>query len=209
MDKADSGSAPAFLSAEVDLFLNAAIDRFITKRMFGNNVRKTGFEEDQKRRDDLRNLIKDYAETPNVATSDNKDGGQFIGLPDDYRHALSEECTLNYGDPRIPVQPLTYDRYTKVMDDPFKRISNKIAYRLDYSGDTFEIIALGTVHKYHLRYVSTPTSVILNTGDGVSVDCSLAEYTHREIVRMAVLEALENIEDPRYQSSKTELNEIE
>ena len=35
--------------------------------------------------------------------------------------------------------------------------------------------------------------------------CILAKHTHLEIVRMAVVEALENVEQPRYQTSKIEL----
>ena len=52
-------------------------------------------------------------------------------------------------------------------------------------------------------------SVKLPAGDDLGQDCDLAKHTHREIVRMAVVEALEGIESPRYQSSKIELNEIE
>tara|TARA_R110002096_G_C14384568_1_gene706035 strand:+ start:99 stop:770 length:672 start_codon:yes stop_codon:yes gene_type:complete len=210
MDKADSGSAPAFLSTEIDLFLNAAIEKFITKRTFGGNPRKTGVEENQKRRDDLRNLIKNYEAVPNQPNSSNKEGGQFVPLPKDYRHSLSEECVVK-GAPtkKVPVKPLTYDRYTKVIDDPFNTISPNVVYRLDYQGDKFELLSTGGVNKYYLRYISIPDPVSMGIGDAPFVNCSLAEHTHREIVRMAVLEALENIQDPRYQSSKSELNEIE
>jgi len=210
MDKADSGSAPSYLTTEIDSFLNAAIEKFITKRMFGNNPRKTMFEEDQKRRDDLRNLIKNYEVSPIANIADNKDGGQFVYLPADYRHSLSEECTL-LSNPlkKVSVKPLTYDRYNKVVNDPFNKVSSKLVYRLDYLGDKIELISTGGVSKYYLRYIIVPEPVILAQGDTLSVSCSLAEHTHREIVRMAVVEALENIEDPRYQSSKIELNELE
>ena len=182
LDKADSGSAPAFLSTEIDSFLNAAIERFITKRAFSNNSRGTGFEEDQKRRDDLRNIIKDYSVVPSATGDDNKDGGQFASLPVDYRHAISEECTLMDNiTKKVAIKPLTYDRYTKVVDDPFNSVSSKVVYRLDFQGDKVELLSKVGVHKYYLRYLSVPTPVL----------------------------SLENIEDPRYQSSKIELNEIE
>ena len=57
MDKGDSFDAPSFLEEEIDSFLNISQEKFISKRAFGNNTRRTNFEEDQKRRDDLRTLI--------------------------------------------------------------------------------------------------------------------------------------------------------
>ena len=205
LDKAGGAGAPAFLSSEIDIFLNAAIERFITKRAFGNNPRRTTFEEDQKRRDDLRNVIGNYMTrnfTPDVTNA--KPNGIFVTLPEDYRHAINEECALESGE-RVSVKPITYDRYNKMIDDPFNTLSPDSVYRLDYSSNKFELVSLQRIGSYHLRYIKVPKGVSLTN----NIDCSLADHTHREIVRMAVLEALENIESPRYQSSKIELNEIE
>ena len=212
MDKADGGGSPSFLSTEIDKFLNAAIERFVSKRAFGNNPRRTGFEEDQKRRDDLRNLI--VTDSSFSLTSDGlKPNSILVSLPTNYRHALNEEVWVTVlgedSGRRIGVKPITHDRYNKIVDDPFNKPDKNTIYRLDYGGDTVELIAaVGTyINKYYLRYLKNPAVV-----DGVStpnVSCDLADHTHREIVRMAVVEALENIEDPRYQSSKIELNEIE
>ncbi len=217
IDKADSGGAPSFLLSEVDVFLNAAIERFVSKRAFGNNPRRTTFEEDQKRRDDLRNLITHYSTIPvSVDLSGaNKVNGRFVNLPKDYRHAINEEASINFTassgtgvlSKRVKVTPITHDRYNKIIDDPFNKPGKNTVYRLDYSDDKFELIsAEGTsIDKYYLRYIKNP--LIVSNAD--KVHCDLANHTHREIVRMAVLEALENIESPRYQSSKIELNEIE
>lgn len=213
MDKADGAGAPSFLGPEIDLFLNAAIERFVSKRAFGNNPRRTGFEEDQKRRDDLRNLITTAAidpETVDVAL--NKPNGLFFPLPTEYRHSINEEATITGEDvtDRVGVKPITHDRYNKIIDDPFNKPKKNIVYRLDHGVDKFELIcSVGkTITKYYLRYLKNP-AVVYNNSVGTSIDCDLAVHTHREIVRMAVVEALENIEDPRYQSGKIELNEIE
>ena len=208
LDKVDSSAAPLFLDVEMDKLLNIAQDKFITKRAFGNNPRRTTFEEDQKRRDDLRNLIKNDIISPNDFSSDNnKPNGLFFSLPEDYRHSINEEALLE-GAGRISVKPITHDRYNKIMDDPFNKPTENSVYRLDFSGDTHELISEGNVLEYHLRYISNPTE-IGSTQDNETQNCDLADHTHKEIVRMAVLEALENIESPRYQSSKIELNEIE
>tara|TARA_R110000737_G_scaffold327576_1_gene341900 strand:+ start:283 stop:960 length:678 start_codon:yes stop_codon:yes gene_type:complete len=212
MDKADAVGAPNFISAEIDRFLNAAIERFVSKRAFGNNPRRLGFEEDQKRRDDLRELITTHTASSGDFTSDdaNKPGGRFVKLPDDYRHAINEESLLSYkdgGKSRVGVKPITHDRYNKIIDDPFNSPIKDSVYRLDYSSNSFEIIVPvgSTLSAYILRYLKNPDEVSKTD----SKDCNLAKHTHREIVRMAVLEALSNIEDQRYQASKIELNEIE
>tara|TARA_Y100000004_G_scaffold62249_4_gene69724 strand:- start:2859 stop:3536 length:678 start_codon:yes stop_codon:yes gene_type:complete len=212
IDKADSGGAPSFLPSEIDVFLNAAIERFVSKRAFGNNPRRTTFEEDQKRRDDLRNLIlQDTINPENVDLSGaNKINGIFVRLPRNYRHAINEEAQIELSDRSlhtVSVKPITHDRYNKIIDDPFNKPEQHTVYRLDYSGDRFELICgEGTrLSKYYLRYIKHPNVVDYSDNKG----CDLSEHTHREIVRMAVLEALENIESPRYQSSKIELNEIE
>ncbi len=217
IDKADSGGAPSFLSSEIDVFLNAAIERFISKRAFGNNSRRTTFEEDQKRRDDLRNLIVHASLNPDSVdlSGSNKVNGRFVQLPKHYRHAINEEAMISLegsqvtipSSKRVSVTPITHDRYNKIIDDPFNKPEKHTVYRLDYSNNRFELICGegSIINKYHLRYIKNPTVVSYLD----KVGCNLANHTHREIVRMAVLEALENIESPRYQSSKIELNEIE
>ena len=221
LDKGDSGDAPSFLDSEIDTFLNMAIARFITQRMYGTNRKRTGFEEDAKRRDEFS---EGDGSLPN---------GNFATLPDDYRHMLSEFIIAQHPSftgltqsniyeeggenlKTISVTALTYDRYNKIINDPFNKPDLNTVYRLGYRGSSegegggsqqVELIHHPdvTLLEYNVRYIRAAQSVSL-TND---VNCDLADHTHREIVRMAVLEALENTENPRYQSSKIELNEIE
>lgn len=57
LDKIDSEAYPEILPEEIDIFLNEAQDRFIKTRYNINNIYRKGFEESQKRIDDLRNLV--------------------------------------------------------------------------------------------------------------------------------------------------------
>ena len=226
LDKVDSSASPLFLPREMDRLLNISQDKFITKRAFGNNTRRTSFEEDQKRRDDLRTLIHSVDLQP-VVTAETarvvKPMGQLFILPLDYRHAINEEVIAadieSLASPeRSGVTPITHDRYNKIVDDPFNKPSGKTFYRLDYGDNggigyginsqnrlVVEIISTPEyqVMTYILRYIKQPVDISSKN------NCVLPPHTHREIVRMAVLEALESIESPRYQSSKIELNEIE
>ena len=57
VDKVHAQVADTLLSGEIDLELNKAIQQFISSRFQKNNKYKSGFEESQKRRDDLRSLV--------------------------------------------------------------------------------------------------------------------------------------------------------
>ena len=228
LDKADGGASPSFLNAEIDTLLNIAQDKFIAKRAFGNNIRRTSFEEDQKRRDDLRGVVwyKKLGPSSMVVDAD-KPNSKIVELPSSYRHMLSEQAMISYTkdgniiSKRVGVKPIAHDRLNKIMDDPFNKPTNDTVYRLDVGPPSGEstvkryvelLTASGTqINEYYIRYIMNPDQIASpNSLASVSgTSCKLAEHTHREIVRMAVLEALENIESPRYQSSKIELNEIE
>lgn len=220
MDKADSSAAPIFLEDEIDLLLNIAQDKFITKRAFGNNVRGTSFEEDQKRRDDLRTLVKNDVIATVEDNANTKPNGFLFALPNDYRHSINEEAEIstkdvNASSRRVSVTPITHDRYNKIIDDPFNKPGKDTVYRLDFGGDSngshVELITGNgqQVDKYHLRYLSEPPQIGTKTTDDKTQESVLPDHTHREIIRMAVVDALESVEQPRYQSSKIELNELE
>tara|TARA_E500000305_G_scaffold25850_1_gene19936 strand:+ start:2535 stop:3251 length:717 start_codon:yes stop_codon:yes gene_type:complete len=225
MDKIDSSNNPLFLPQEIDKLLNISQDKFVTKRAFGNNVRRTVFEEDQKRRDDLRTLISSTT-INNQGIAGSFPNSVLLSLPGssaasgEYRHSIMEEASIfDSGIPtasftiddlkRVSVKPITYDRYNKIMDDPFNKPEKHTVYRLDSSNNDYAknvtlIYSEGmTLSSYFLHYIREPLVI------GIDQDCILPNHTHREIVRMAVVEALEGIESPRYQTSKIELNEIE
>ena len=64
LQKIASNQVDSFLPEELDLELNKNIQRFIEQRLnkFGNKYR-TGFEESQKRIDDLRTLVTEHSDT--------------------------------------------------------------------------------------------------------------------------------------------------
>lgn len=57
VDKVHAQVADTLLADEIDLELNKAIQQFISSRFQKNNKYRQGFEESQKRRDDLRSLV--------------------------------------------------------------------------------------------------------------------------------------------------------
>ena len=106
----------------------------------------------------------------------------------------------------------TADTYRAHIDNPYSthilHYEEASPLRL-FIGSLVELITDGSygVLKYYIRYLKSPAEV-----DFISdpqVDCDLPEHTHDEIVKMAVSMALENIEQPRYQSHMNEVATME
>ena len=96
VDKIHAQVADTILSTELDRELNKAITKFITTRFQQNNTYKKGFEESQKRRDDLRTLVKEtileasYKEQ--LRNKNHPNGALFtdtVGLPSDYMYLIN------------------------------------------------------------------------------------------------------------------------
>lgn len=220
-DKTDSLNYPQFLPEEVDIWLNIAQDKFIEQRAYGNNPRREGLEETQKRQDDIRNVIKNFSTSTFTTSANNKTNGRFISLPADYRHAIEEEILVSYTDchgttqqKRVEVLPTTHDRFNRTVDDPFNKPYEDLVVRLVYEGNTFELVTDGVVTPvtYYLRYIKTPQRIqygSIYSTPTTNVDCELATHTHIEIIKLAVQEALENIQSQRLQSNTQILNTSE
>ena len=58
LDKLNVSSYPSFLPEEKDYWINASTQRFIKTRYSGLNAHRAGFQQNQKRSDDLRTVIK-------------------------------------------------------------------------------------------------------------------------------------------------------
>ena len=106
VDKINSFQADSLLSEEIDLELNKSIMRFVNLKYGRNNIYRQGFEESQKRIDDLRNLVLSYEEMlyfkerrilkfgGNSAFSTNSSllyVDKFL-LPADYLYHISSYC---------------------------------------------------------------------------------------------------------------------
>ena len=98
VDKIDSLSFVNLEPVELDFFLNKEQESFIKHRASGNHARGIGFEETQKRMDDLSTVTKAVSILPQPVSADNKPNGRFIELPntsgDVYWFAIQEEASV-------------------------------------------------------------------------------------------------------------------
>lgn len=219
LDKIDSQAYPDILPQEIRFWLDEAADRFVKQRYERNNLKLKGFEESQKRTDDLRLAVK--TETiPAVQSVDYGTNVYDVPFPSDYRYLIKVQCevlhlncnSIEESKWTTPYQ-VQQDDIHILLEDPFNKPrvdrplyiieGNDIVF---YTDGTFEILnaRITYIKLFDKLQPGLPnTSTPYQTGTTEYVE--LAEDTHAEIVDIAVKLALENIESQRYQSN---INEI-
>jgi len=211
LDKVNSLQYPDFTSTEIDYWLNRAIREFVKTRYSGVNLKREGFEQSQKRIDDLRTLVREVtvpcttnnAIKPNgYVLLDGFDNVVFAANP--YWLSLGEEVSITPtggSTIRQGVTEVTSDEYRFEIDNPYSTFrlhyGNAKPLRLFYN-NTIEFISDGgyTISYAYIRYIKSPKVVAYTT----VVSCDLPEGTHDEVVLLGVRMALENIEQPRLQT---------
>ena len=95
VDKINSLQADMLLSEEIDIELNKSQIRFINTKYGKNNKYQKGFEESQKRIDDIRTLVTDY-ENP-TTYKEQYDSNFWIDsfrLPNDYMYLVNQKSDI-------------------------------------------------------------------------------------------------------------------
>ena len=208
MDKLDSLNYPNFLPEEIDLLLNNAQQRIIKQRYGKTNLKREGYEETQKRTEDLKNITVNAIITPSALASDNIDPiARFFTLPSNHWFTIQERstitcnlCGINVTN-LVEVIPINHSEFSKRIKDPFSKPDEEQVLRLMENGKA-ELLSSCTLVDYRLRYVKEPAVISLLGG----VTSELSNQIHSEIVDMAVVIALEGTEAKRTQSFSPLIN---
>lgn len=212
LDKTLDFEYPYISPEQKDYWLNKAQDRFVKSRAFGNNIKLQGFEESEKRIDDLRTIV---VKSALIVPTSEVDGYQSQ-LPSDYLYLERHRCRIV-----SPINIVTSeDGYQTRQDsigielkDPFWTpdidqplyyiIGNTIIYetlgRFTITGTWITYIRKYSQMKYGTQYVVPSTDVT----------SELPIHTHTEILDLAITMVLENIESQRYQTNLNELTKSE
>lgn len=182
-------------------WLNQGIQR-LSKTRYSGSKDGNGFEQSQKRIDDLRTLISEIKlyVLPGV-DGVNKPNSSVATLPDDYWFAINEEVIAQFPDitgnfsttKRIGVTESTHDTYTRQVEDPYSEhilhYEQAKPLRL-FKDNTVEIITDGNyqINLYYLRYIKSPVIIDLNGNN-----CDLPEHMHQEVVMVSTELYLESI----------------
>lgn len=163
-DKVASLSAPGYEDEEISVLLSQAQERYIKTRYqpLGNKYRK-GFEQVEKRRIDLSELIRNYeVMTPSTDQTNVMRNGTLYDLPADFFLAIEGDVVTNQANCgqsanlhlstdtlnsyteyiRVPVKPISHDEYIVNVNNPFKKpycdtgLNEGLVWRLEYSRET-------------------------------------------------------------------------
>lgn len=194
---------------EKSLFLTQAQEQLVVELYTGRNNKASSFEKTEELRSSLKGLIK----TATLTESDAEHKGiskysKFFVLPSDvlfitYEFAtLEDENTGCKNGSEISITPVTQDEFYRVMNNPFRKASDRKALRLDNGLDIAEVVTKYNIKDYTIRYLSKPTPIILcdlneKSIEGVSIDklnkiteCNLDSAMHRNILERAVALAI-------------------
>jgi hypothetical protein len=212
LDKTLDFEYPYILPEQKDYWLNKAQSRIIKQRMYPKDPRLKGFEDTQKRIEDLRSLIKDSEElTP--TTSGTK---YLITLPNDYLYLVRHRCkTIDSicGLKTVKGVLAKQENLDSMFDDPFwKPIADEPLYYFLGNKLVYETEGNFTLSKAMLTYIKIPTQMRLGSQYSTvttDIQCELTEQIHHEILDLTIAMLLENIESQRYQTNLNELTKIE
>ena len=203
-DKANVISAyPTFLPEEIDVWLNKGYSMLISQKFTGNNFRQIAFEGDIKRIDDLQNLINSTEISTHTMSPFVANGLQFnLASVTDYLHYITANIKLD-GTVLSEVILTQHELTQRVKETginkpwiprPISSLANDI---LTVYYDTIDNpdVANATLM---LTYLSKPAAIDVLTAPNAAIEVS--DNTALELVNLAVLLALENIESQRIQT---------
>lgn len=211
-DNLATKGAPGIDQYEKSVYLTTAqleiIKDYYTPK---SNRKQEGFENTEKRRADLKELIRDHKSILTIDSTHNiSPDSQFFRIPSDTFLIIQEQATLSSNGScesgrTAKVEPKTHDEYNIQINNPFRQPDAKNIWRMDYyshQGGTrnVELISPIKIQEYHLRYIKYPSPIILTDlsageflGMNLSIDgkttpqtCRLSIEIHREILNRAV-----------------------
>lgn len=205
-----------------EYFLNAGLDKFWKTRYSQNNPKVKGFEQIQKRIDDLRTLVAEVTLVPDTTSKDL----YTVTIPEDYVILLGDTAGISPADGYTdPCWELDSDgnyviHYSDVLEGSIETIDrikeNSLSeYHLRYtkakpirllSGNEIKLYTDGKykVSKYILHYLRKPHYIDIHT-EPFKEYTDMPEHTHLEIVKLAVQLYIENQANPRYNSYTQEV----
>lgn len=202
------------LTSDSLFWLNQAVDKFVKLRFNTDQVHRTSYEQNEKRRNDLINLYKTTKYTQFIIDDNNPKYDKYTveNYPDDFLFSLNEDAiiTNNKGENSYSTSifECTSDsfmyRVTNSLTDfhykygearPLRVCTDKGCYLL--TDKNYKI------KEYVLGYLRTPNKITLSNPFEEYTDFD--NITIPEIIKIAAQMYLENTGNPRYKSITQEV----
>ena len=211
LQRVNANAYDFFTAEERDHWLNRAQGRFIKDRAFiTGDVKRIGFEGNQKRLDDIRTIVvQNYTDTFDMTTVAQ---WRQVDLPADYLYLVNiradirkDTCgkvTITSPQAQVPVRVVDNAEVYFMQQNPFAQaqLNSPLCTISEDDISVYQDAESYILEGITADYIRIPQNIDLSFGQ----DCELAEHTHQEIVDIAVKNILEAIESPRYQTSSAE-----
>lgn len=202
------------LTSDSLFWLNQAVDKFVKLRFNTDQVHKTSYEQNEKRRNDLINLYKTTKYTQFSIDDNNPKYDKYIveNYPDDFLFSLNEDAIITDNKGNNPYSTSIFEctsdsfmyRVTNSLTDfhykygearPLRVCTDKGCYLL--TDKNYKI------KEYVLGYLRTPNKITLSNPFEEYTDFD--NITIPEIIKIAAQMYLENTGNPRYKSITQEV----
>ena len=202
------------LTSDSLFWLNQAVDKFVKLRFNTDQVHKTSYEQNEKRRNDLINLYKTTKYTQFIIDDNNPKYDKYTveNYPDDFLFALNEDAIITNNKGENPYSTSIFEctsdsfmyRVTNSLTDfhykygearPLRVCTDKGCYLL--TDKNYKI------KEYVLGYLRTPNKITLSNPFEEYTDFD--NITIPEIIKIAAQMYLENTGNPRYKSITQEV----
>lgn len=202
------------LTSDSLFWLNQAVDKFVKLRFNTDQVHKTSYEQNEKRRNDLINLYKTVKYTQFSIDDNNPKYDKYIveNYPDDFLFSLNEDAIITNNKGENPYSTSIFEctsdsfmyRVTNSLTDfhykygearPLRVCTDKGCYLL--TDKNYKI------KEYVLGYLRTPNKITLSNPFEEYTDFD--NITIPEIIKIAAQMYLENTGNPRYKSITQEV----
>lgn len=208
LDKTQDFQYPDFQPEQIDYWANKAYELWIDDTAYPIAQGKLPFEYNQKRIDELRELVEPFEGNTTQVLTD-----YVIDLPNDYRHLVRHECiTTKEGVTKLVSGIITkQDLINLQKKDPFwKPISDEPLYYIIGNQIRYEGANDFSVDTTKLTYIKNPIHMRLGTlYTNPTTDIAWevkSNYVIHQIINLTIQMMLENIASPRYQTNINEYN---
>lgn len=213
-------------SMNTEWWLNRGLEKFWKTRYSGMNVKSTGFEQDQKRIDDLRTLIK----TISISVDKISDKQYSVSIPNDYVILLGDTVGIQPSDDlynecwEMDENGEYVVKYNDTIESSIETIDRQLSNSLSehllkycsarplklIQGDNICLYTDGKykISEYRLTYLRRPEKINIHLNPfGEYTD--MPEHTHSEIVKIAAQMYIENQSNQRVNTHNAEVQEME
>lgn len=215
-------------SIDTEWWLNRGLEKFYKTRYSGINFKQKGFEQDQKRIDDLRTLVQNKIYQSEEIIVDNSIN--IVTLPDDYVILLGDTAGI------LPPEKVNMPcwktnnngeyivKYSDTIEGKIETIDRQLEnslseHRLKYcSAKPIRLIKNNQIYlytdgkyrvsEYSIDYLRRPLKIDIHKNP-MDEYTDMPEHTHAEIVKIAAQMYLENQSEQRYSSISNEVKEME